>query len=138
MGLKNFYQCKSALIPGHNYATVYKVARKVFNRLKSKTKRRAYIRSTYFKGEKIFFDNFWVHLNQKGPVERYKRLKFFDCAIELIQKSAHKPINKIEDRNFTLYRFMGKCEEKTFIVQIKEDIRRKQKFIMSVFEYNKK
>jgi hypothetical protein len=45
----------------------------------------------YFKKEKIFFDYFWAHLKQKGPKERFKRLKFLRSALEVIQNSRNSP-----------------------------------------------
>ncbi len=133
------YHCKSELLPGKSYVLVYKLARRIFNRVKLKTKRRPYIKSAYFKGEKIFLDNFWPHLNQKNPGDRKYRLRFFECALELIQKSHEKPIYKKQDilNKFNLYRFIGEKNGRYFAVQIKEDLKRKQKFFMSVFEYKK-
>lgn len=134
-----FYKCKSKLIPGKSYLLVYKIAKKIFNEIKARTKRRPYIRSAYFKGEKIFLDNFWIHLNQKNPGDRKRRLKFFECAIELIKESKNDPIHKKKDilKKEALYRFAGQVDDRYFVVQVKEDLKRKQKFLMSVFEHNK-
>lgn len=127
------YTCRASLIPGHNYATVAKIARKIFNEIKGKTKRRPYIRSAYFKNEKIFFDNFWPHLNQKYHVDQLRRLKYFDCAIELIQKSHIMPSVEFVSNKERLYRFNGISNGRYFALQIKEDLKRHQKFLMSVF-----
>jgi hypothetical protein len=138
MNFKNHcYHCKSGLLPGNRYADVSKIARRLFREIESQTRRRAYIRCAYFNGDKVFFDNFWVHLNQKNPCERKKRLQYFVCAIELIKKSKNSPIYKAIDKlkNQALYRFVGQVGCRFFIVQIKEDLRRKQKFFMSVFEH---
>lgn len=128
------YQAKSKKISGTNLAEVYKNAGKCFKEISRKTKRRPYIRSAYFKKEKIFFDYFWDHLRQKVPKERYKRLKFFEAAIELIKKSRNKPsIEPASNKHETLYRFSGiTAEKKPFFVQIKED-KRKRKYFMSCF-----
>lgn len=131
------YTCKSQLIPGRGYAEVAKIARKICNGLNPKSKRRPHIKSAYFNKEKIFLDNFWPHLNQKNPMDRKRRLKFFECAVELIQNSKGKPIFEMKDKisKEALYRFVGRVGNQYFVVQIKEDLQRKQKFLMSVFEY---
>lgn len=130
------YRCKSNLLPGHNYETISPIARKIFREIERKTKRRPYLRSAYFHGNKIFLDNFWPHLNQKNPKERCRRLRFLKCAIELIQKSRMGPMaqdmSELKEQKF--YRFIGKTNHQFFIVQIKEDLKRKQKFLMSIFE----
>jgi hypothetical protein len=127
-------------LPGHRYADVSRFARRLFRKIASKTRRRPYIRSAYFDNEKIFLDNFWPHLLQKHHPDRFHRLRYFECAIELIQKSKIKPIyiKKIKTQKEILYRFIGKTGEQYFAVQIKEDLTRNQKFFMSVFEFNEK
>ena len=132
------YTCsKSKLIPGHRYSDVYKLARRIYKAIESRTKRRPHIRSAYFSKEKIFLDNFWPHLNQTNPNDRKRRLRFLECAIEFIENSKGKPILETKDKlkKELLYRFIGKVGEQYFAVQIKEDVKRKQKFLMSVFEY---
>ena len=128
----NCYQCKSGLLPGHNYATIIKIARKVFNNIATQTKRRPYIRSAYFRGEKIFLDNFWPHLNQKNPRDRFRRLQLLRAGLELIRVSRRPPISIREEKD-RLYRFAGISSERLFYVQVKEDLKRKQKFPMSIF-----
>jgi len=107
----------------------------IFDEIKKKTKRRPYIRSAYFKKEKIFFDYFREHLFQKLPKERMRRLKYFAAACELIRSSKVGPVEKTEsfEKRETLYRFTGLTAEKElFYVQIKED-KRKRKYFMSCF-----
>lgn len=137
---KSCYFCKAELIPGINYGATLKVARKIFRRIESSTKRRPYIRSAYFKGTKVFFDYFWHHLNQKNFRDRQQRLKFFNCAMELIKYSKLKPIVELknETKKEIFYRFLGKVQGRYFVVQIKEDLKRKQRFLLSIFEYTKK
>ena len=136
-----YYCCKSKLIPARNYSAVLKIARKIFNQNQLNVRRRPYIRSAYFAGEKIFLDNFWTHLMQKDISDRIRRMRFIDVAFELIKKSHFDPIaekyDKINKREI-LYRFLGEIDGISFIVQIKEDLKRKQKFFMSVLEYTKK
>ena len=132
------YLCQSKRIPGQSASTVFRVAKDLFHEISRKTKRRPYFRSAYFGGRKIFFDYFWPHLWQKNISERKRRLSYFEAAIELIKLSKKPPfeINIFKDQ--VLYRFLGKVHQDTFIVQIKEDRKRDQRFFMSVFEYNKK
>lgn len=134
------YQTKSNRLIGTNYKEVYKNAMSVFRKIESATKRKPYIRSAYFrsntKKQKIFFDYFWVHLSQKGPKERVKRLQYFATAIELLQKSRNKPIvqENPHKRGEILYRFTGLTKNKElFCVQVKEDKKTKQKYFMSCF-----
>ena len=136
----NCYQCKSGLLPGHNYATIIKIARKVFNNIANQTKRRPYIRSAYFKGEKIFLDKFWPHLLEKNLRDRIRRLVFFKAALELIQHSKTKPLNTTKNAagNVAYYRFLGQASSLRFVIQIKEDLKRRQKFLMSMFGIHEK
>ena len=103
--------------------------------VKSKTKRRPYIRSAYFNKEKIFFDYYWDHLWKKPPKERMNRLKYFKAMIEVVRKSQNKPSIKDNPNKKTevLYRFAGLTVNKEiFFVQIKED-KKTKKYIMSCF-----
>jgi len=129
------YQAKSKKILGTSYGEVMHGAMAVFDDIKKQTKRRPYIRSTYFKKEKIFFDYFREHLFQKSKSERMKRLKYFSAAIELIQKSKIRPTSKNNPNkpDEILHRFAGLTKEKElFYVQIKED-KKKNKYFMSCF-----
>ena len=136
----NCYKCKSGLLPGHNYATIIKIARKIFNTVAAQTKRRPYIRSAYFRGEKIFLDNFWPHLLEKNLRDRTRRLLFIQAALELIRHSRKKPILLTKNLlgNVAYYRFLGQASGSSFVIQIKEDLKRKQKFLMSMFAYREK
>lgn len=129
------YQTKSKKISGSNYGEVMHHAFRIYDEIKKKTKRRPYIRSVYFKKEKIFFDYFREHLFQKSQRERMKRLRFFRAAVELIEKSRNAPSSKPNPnkRNEIVHRFAGLTVEKElFYVQIKED-KRKRKYFMSCF-----
>ncbi|HSX41887.1 MAG TPA: hypothetical protein VLE93_00885 [Candidatus Saccharimonadales bacterium] len=130
------YRTKSKRLGGTSYAELIKKARRFFRELESKTKRRPYIRSAYFGKDKIFFDYFWTHLNQKPPRQRQKRLAYIECGIELIQNSRYAPISKTNPNRKTeiQYRFSGVTpEDEAFFVQIKEDTKTKNKFLMSIF-----
>ncbi len=130
------YQTKSKKISGTSYGEIIRNAFLTFDEIKKQTKRRPYIKSAYFKKEKIFFDYFREHLFQKLPKERARRLKYFKAACELIKYSRIGPIEKTEsfEKKEVLYRFAGlTTERELFYVQIKEDRRKKSKYFMSCF-----
>jgi len=131
----DIFKTKEQVIRGTKYSEVYPRALIIYKNIVSRTKRRPYIRSKYFKKEKIFLDYFWDHLREKNWHDRVRRLKFYSCAIDLIEHSnirpdTHRnPMRKSE----MLYRFTGQTQNgDSFFVQIKEN-KRKQKYFMSVF-----
>ncbi|OGF27724.1 hypothetical protein A2477_04740 [Candidatus Falkowbacteria bacterium RIFOXYC2_FULL_47_12] len=129
------YQTKAKKLPGSNYHEVYAAARNYYNEIKKKTKRRPYIRSAYWKKEKVFFDYFWPHVAQKPPRERMRRLHYFLAAIELLQKSHCIPTTKphASDHTAVVHRFEGKTRGgEVFYVQVKED-KKGTKYFMSCF-----
>jgi len=133
------YKTKSKKISGTSYGEIMRNAFKVFDEIKKKTKRRPYIRSAYFKKEKVFLDYFREHLFQKLPKERVRRLRYFKAACELIKDSKLGPVEKNEsfEKKEVLYRFAGLTAEKDlFYVQIKED-KRTRKYFMSCFPSEK-
>ena len=130
------YQTKIKKLRGTSYAELRKEALVIFNRIKTKTKRRPYIRSAYFNKQKIFFDFFWTHLNQKSRKERTKRLKYFEVAIDLIKNSRNHPVSEENPhkQSEVLHRFIGLTKEKElFYVQIKENKKSNKKYFMSCF-----
>jgi len=130
------YQTKAKRLPGTSYAEVRTNAIFLFNQIKKRTKRRPYIRSAYFNKQKIFFDYFWQHLHQKGPKERFKRLKYFNAAIEVMKNSRNQPSSKQNPNkpNEILHRFAGLTKDKElFYVQIKENKKSGRKYFMSCF-----
>lgn len=130
------YQTKINKFGATRYADLIKQARFIYHQIAKRTKRRPYVRSLYFSKEKVFFDYFWIHLNNKSYTERRKRLPYFLCAVELIQQSRIAPTLKVNPNRpqELLYRFEGKTQNgETFYVQIKEDGRQKRKYLMSVF-----
>jgi len=130
------YSTKIKKLPGTNYGEVREHALYLYNQIKKRTKRRPYIRSAYFKKDKIFFDYFWSHLGQKGPKERFKRLKYFTATLEVIKNSRNHPSSKQNPNKLSeiLHRFAGLTKDKElFYVQIKEDKRSGKKYFMSCF-----
>lgn len=135
------YQTKAKKFTGSDFREVHKKAFGLYKQIKKKSKRRPYIRSVYFKKDKIFLELFWQHLFDKPNWrDRMRRLKYFPCAIELIRHSHFEPESKENPNRRTeiLHRFGGVTKEKDmFFVQIKEDKRTGQKFLISVFPLGK-
>lgn len=131
------YQTKTSPIKGKNrFDAVGKEAMNLFRQVEKRSKRQPYLRSAYFNKEKIFFTFFFKHLNQKPVYERPARLKLLPCAIELIEKSRNKPIERMNPnrKKEKFYRFIGLTPQKNlFYVQIKEDLKTKKKYFMSCF-----
>ena len=130
------YYTKCGKLAGSNYSEVRKSANFIFKNIKSRTKWRPYVRSAYFNKQKIFFDYFWEHLTQKRPPERFRRLKYFLAAIELIRNSRNEPSSKENPNRPSeiLHRFAGLTKNKDlFYVQIKEDKKSERKYFMSCF-----
>ncbi|HLM84227.1 MAG TPA: hypothetical protein VK254_03395 [Candidatus Bathyarchaeia archaeon] len=131
------YKAKTKKLSGTDFREVNRKAHEIYARIKKKSKRRPYVRSAYFKKEKIFLELFWTHLyGKENWRDRMRRLKYFDCIVELIQKSRFAPTSK-ENPNKPreiLFRFYGlTAENELFCVQIKENTKTKQKFLISVF-----
>ena len=132
-----FYQTKAAKIPGTDFCEVRKKAFNIYEQIRKRTKRRAYIRSAYFKKDKIFLALFWQHLWDKYKwLDRMRRLKFYAAGLELIQNSRFEPITKKNPNKSgeILHRFAGSSREKElFYVQIKENKHTGQKYLISIF-----
>lgn len=132
-----YYKTKARKLPGTHWWQVSKKASGLYKEITSKTKRRPYVRSAYFDKQKVFLGLFWQHLHEKENIrDKVRRLKYFPCAIELIQKTRVEPISK-ENPNRPgeiVHRFAGSTpDNELFFVQIKEDRRTNQKWFMSVF-----
>ncbi len=130
------YHSDKTKLKGTSYTEINKQARQIFNKIKNKTKRRPYIRSKYFKKEKIFLDIFWKHLNQKNPRDRMRRLKYYNCAIDLIRNTNNNPHSDINrnKKSEILHRFAGMTKTgELFFVQIKENKKTGEKSFMSCF-----
>lgn len=131
------YQAKTKKIPGTNWKEVSMSAFGLYQQIKKKTKRRPYVRSAYFKKEKIFLEIFWHHLHEKENFrDKVRRMKFFPAAIELIKNSKIDPASMDNPNKLSeiLHRFTGVTREgELFIVQIKEEKRTGRKWLMSVF-----
>lgn len=136
MAMKQF-KSKEKLITGTSYDEVSLIARKQHKKIVNLTKRQPYIRSKYFNKDKIFISLFWEHLAQKHRKERFKRLKLYNAAIDLLRNSHCEPdtIFKNEDLSTLLHRFYGiTADGIEFCVQVKQNKRSGRKDFMSVFD----
>ena len=136
MSVKQFHS-KKALLPGSSYSEVVARARKEFNTVRKLTKRQPYVRSKYFRGDKIFMTVFWDHVMQKHRKDRTNRLRFYSAALDLLRNTNCHPEQVIESRheNTILFRFYGVTgDDVPFCVQVKHDIRTNRKDFMSVFD----
>jgi len=123
-------------LPGTSFHEINKVAESLYKEIKSRTKRTPYIRSNYFKKEKVFLTLFWAHLFDKREKDRVRRLKFFHCALDLIRNSSIDPITRenFKRKDEMLHRFYGRTKDKEiFVVQIKENKRTGRKDLISVY-----
>ncbi|HBB37202.1 MAG: hypothetical protein UX02_C0002G0409 [Candidatus Moranbacteria bacterium GW2011_GWC1_45_18] len=131
------YQTKAKKLSGTDFQEVNRKAHEIYTQIKKKSKRRPYVRSAYFRKEKIFLELFWKHLyGKENWRDRMRRLKYFACVIELIQKSRFAPTSKKNPNKSKemLHRFYGlTADNELFCIQIKEDVKNKQKFLISVF-----
>ncbi len=131
------YKTKSGKLPGTDFHEVRKSALEFFKLIKRKSKRIPYVRSVYFKKDKIFLSIFLQHLYEKEKwQERIRRLRFFKVAIELIENSRFEPNSKENPnkRSEILHRFTGITkDDEIFYVQIKEDKSSGNKYLISFF-----
>ena len=131
-----YYTTKEIKLSGTSLKEIEDHAVQIFRSIKKRTKRTPYIRSKYFNKEKVFLNIFWQHLYQKREKDRVRRLKFFNCAIELIKNSIKNPqtTENFKQKKELLYRFYGCTRNKDkFIVQIKENKRTKRKDLISIY-----
>lgn len=131
------YKTRTRKFHGSHFHVVHEQAAGLYTEIKKKSKRRTYVRSAYFAKDKIFLDLYWHHLFEKSNWrDRVRRMQYYGCAIELLQKSHFKP-NSTKDPNKPnemLHRFYGvSADNELFCVQIKENLKKKQKFLISVF-----
>ncbi|MFH1713420.1 MAG: hypothetical protein ABH896_04555 [Candidatus Jacksonbacteria bacterium] len=130
------YSTKSRKLHGTSYSEIRVAALILFDQIKKKSQRKAYIRSAYFNKQKVFLDYFWAHLFDKSHSERVQRLKFFAASLELIRYSRNHPISQENPhkKGEILHRFAGLTKDKElFYAQIKESKRNNTKYFMSCF-----
>ena len=74
-----------ARLHGPSYDEVVAHTRKEFNTIRCLTKRQPYVRSKYFRGDKIFMTVFWDHVMQKHRGDRMCRLKLYKAVVDLLR-----------------------------------------------------
>lgn len=131
------YKTRAKKLAGTEFKEVHKRAFGFYQEIRRKSKRRPYIRSTYFKKDKIFLGLFWQHLYEKRHyVDQVRRMRFFVCGIELIRFTLYDPESKENPnkKSEILHRFARMANgNELFFVQIKEDKRTGEKFLISIF-----
>lgn len=134
------YQTTVFKLAGTDQREVYKRAFTIYLKIKKNSKRRTYVRSAYFGKNKIFLSIFWQHLHAKlNHKDKIRRVKYFPCALDLIRNSHFDPLSKENPnkKSETLHRFTGITSDgNIFYVQIKEDKRTNEKYLISVFPEN--
>ena len=122
----NVYHSKYNKLAGTSYREIEGKARLIYKSEVAKSKRNPYVRSAFFKKEKVFLALFWSHLNQKTRRCRKQRLKYFECALDLLKNTTCAPITKPNPngRNELVHRFGGITKDsELFYVQVKEDLK---------------
>jgi len=131
------YQSKYAKSSGTSLAELKKLAWREYHLIQKRTPhRQAYVRSRYFKKDKIFITEFWNHLNQKNRADQLRRLKFFAAGIDLVRNSTFDPLTTQNPNKSgeSLHRFSGKTKDgEIFFVQLKELKKTGRKDFMSAF-----
>lgn len=126
------YKTTARAFTGSSDKELYHKARAAYNDVVKSNRRMAYVRSRYFKKEKVFLDLFWTHLKQKNRRERRRRIALYACALELIQETRLAPTVFYRNKE-QLFRFYGESRDGTyFVVQIRRNVEN-QKYFMSVF-----
>ncbi|MGI9028002.1 MAG: hypothetical protein ACR2FM_04150 [Candidatus Saccharimonadales bacterium] len=130
------YQSKYDKLSGTSRDEVMKDARKTYHIIQKHTKRQPYVRSVYFRKDKIFINTFWHHLAQKRRSDQVRRLKFYPCAIDLLRHTRFDSdtILKAKKLDELLHRFAGKSKDgELFYVQVKQNKKSGRKDFISVF-----
>lgn len=137
MCVMQVYKTKVKLLTGSDLHEVRQKAFGVYEQISKKTKRRPYVRSVYFNKDKVFLETFWAHLFQKENWrDRVRRMKYFPAALDLLRNTRFEPTSKENPNKSTeiLHRFAGVTSDNhLFYVQVKEDKRKDQKWLMSAF-----
>lgn len=135
------YKTRVNKLSGTKFHEVRKKAFQIYLTIKKRSKRKPHIRSNYFKKQKIFLDLFWTHLfEKKNFVDLMRRIKFYPCALELLQKSTIEPSSKQNPNKpgESLHRFLGITPQRElFCVQVKENKKNNKKWLLSIFPKDK-
>lgn len=131
------YQSKYGQLPGTTLDRAFRAAHKYHDTIKNRNpRRRPYVRSRYFKKDKIFLTLFWGHLVEKNRKEQLRRVRLYKAAIDLVRNTVQNPIT-IQDStqaDIMLHRFYGVTRDGVnFCVQVKQNQRSGRKDLMSAF-----
>jgi len=137
---ETIYISQLGQISGTSLKVANRRAHDYIHLLTNKTKRQPYIRSKYFKKDKIFFKYYWKHILQKHGKDRVRRLRLLPAAVDLLMHSQYPPqVEPYKDKGSVYYRFMGRNTNKElFYVQVKEDIKTGEKNFVSAFPAKQK
>ena len=129
------YHSKYNQVASTSHARVVTLARVEYHAIQKLTPRReVYVRSKYFKGEKVFINQFWEHLKQKRRSDAVRRLRLFSPGLDLIRNSSFMPATVNKGSSTYLHRFSGITRNGLeYSVQIRENTRTNRKDFMSVF-----
>lgn len=132
------YRSKVGRLAGSSYGELMKNARLIYHEIEKRTNRTTYVKSdrhSYFKGQKIFLNIYFVHLDQKSRIDRKRRLRFFNAGLDLLRHNTYAPIEKPNPnkRGEQLMRFAGITpDNELFYVQVRKN-KRGNHFYMSAF-----
>jgi hypothetical protein len=118
---------------------VVRTARLLYRKAVGKSRRMPYVNSKcrLFNTPKVFLDLYWSHLNQKPSRERFRRIKLYQCALDVLRNSRLEP-DIIRSDKEVFYRFFGTTRSgKKFCVQVKEELKTGRKYFMSAFPWEK-
>jgi hypothetical protein len=134
------YKSRYGRISGTDAEVVAKARREYRHIQKLTPRRRPYVRSRYFKKDKVFLNLFWEHLAQKQAEDQIRRLRYFLSSVELLRHTTAKPSMMVSKAsiNHILFRFYGEAKGWGFYVQVKQNKRSGRKDLISVFPARKK
>jgi hypothetical protein len=132
------YKSRVGKLPGSSYQELIKNARRIYHGIEKQTNRTPYIKSdkhSYFKGQKIFLNLYFVHLDQKSRIDRKRRLRYFEAGLDLLKHNTYAPLEKPNPNKSgeQLLRFAGVTPgDELFYVQVRKNSRGNH-YYMSVF-----
>lgn len=137
------FQSRHAQLPGSSYDEISPHARKLHHIIEKRTKRQAYVRSTYFRrgkrGDKVFINLYWEDLAKKSRKKKTERLKLYSAAIDLLIHSPFESEVVVSEAapNLIYHRFYGVTRDNIrYCVQVKQDMRTGRLDFMSAFRRN--
>jgi hypothetical protein len=130
-----FFQSKYNEMAGTSYCELINKAHAIVNALNPNHRRKENVHCGYYSGEKIFFEYFWQHQSNKPPADKMRRIRFFQCAVDLLQNTTYAPNIEPSGKNSSelWLSFYGKTKSGVkFVVHLKSN-QRGNKYLMSIF-----